>query len=157
MPYTPEEIKQFEAKDKRINRAAMLKSLIEGLGASSSAYQSYVSDITDRLFRAELMEAADDFVEYIYKDTNGDKPKSANLEPDENVYSKPTDGVPKPTPEQDEILGDIIQKYYAQDPSNAINEDKLKQAVITEFGKYPTNPASVDVVVDRIPIATITN
>jgi hypothetical protein len=150
MPYTPEEIRQFEAKDKRINKVAVIKSMLEGLGASGNAYRTYVSDLTDPEWRAKLMEAADDFVGYIYRDTVA----TTN---NDNAETSATDGLPVPTPEQIEVLENIIERYLSDYLDVEVNEYKLKEAIITEFGKYPTNPASVDVVVDRIPIATITN
>jgi hypothetical protein len=158
MPYTPEEIKQFEAKDKRINRAAMLKSLIEGLGASGNAYKSYVGDISDPVFRGKLKDAAEDFVDYIYGGTEtpptGENPAINKPKP----YQGYTHSLPEPTREQVEILKQVIVKYYDTGYNgDSINVDRLKQAILTEFGKYPTNPASVDVIVDRIPLEAFTN
>lgn len=139
--YTKEEIAEFKAKDKRISKIAILKSLIEGFGESET------------LDVQKMCKTADEFVQYIYNGL-GSKTVGKVEEPFvDNVETMETVELPTPNAIQSNIINEIMESYKSV--GVPADRDLLKAAIIKEFGKYPSNKSSVDKIMQVISVYDI--
>ncbi len=135
--YSEKEIAGFEAKDLRISKIAILKSLIES-GRNCN-------EIVE-----ENKEIADKYIDYLY----GVKPDVCNIK----VVSTEIDwkseaalvDVPVPTTENIKILRLIMDEYKKANGEVEISPNNLLSKVYKAYGKYPTNKSSVNVVLGKL-------
>jgi len=141
--YTKEEVAAFEAKDLRINKVAVIKSLIES-GRNSA------NEVKENCMMVEQ------YVKYIYEvpEENG------KLEKDTAKEVKWSDAIVQPTENEIKIL-DAIWSEYEKDCYNGIEMAKyasrhtLCKLIIDIFGKYPTNKNSISKVMKQIKLEQI--
>jgi len=140
--YNEQQIREFQRKDYRIVLQAVLKSVLEALGSSGNAYRTFINDLQKEEFRSQIKEICLDFAEWIYKASDKVVPaKSGNAEP-------PVSSVlPEPTPQQLKILKDTVQSYNEDLAGSGslerVDLELLKEAVLKQFGRYPTRPESI--------------
>ena len=135
MAYSEKEIKAFEAKDLRINRVALLKSLIESGRNTNENVE-------------ENKEIADKYVKYIYglEVVCNDK-KEAEIDWKSEAESM---GVPIPTPENIKILRLVMDEYKKVKGGVKIAPNTLLNTIYKARNKYPTNVSSVSLVLKLI-------
>ena len=145
--YSKEEIKSFEAKDLRITKIAILKSLIESGGNGNGDAEI-----------EENCKIIDKYVNYIY----GVKPVVCSDEVTSSVqtsvksdtidWKKEAEAgeVPIPTPENIKILRLVMDEYKQNVSVEGIKPSKLLAAIYITRGKYPINESSVPLVLKLI-------
>lgn len=147
MAYTKDEIKKFEEKDKRINRVAICKSLIE----SKTFTKEEILNETDKIFGV-----AECFVEYVYNGLTMDKPKQEVQYdyPDWIQYAQ-VDNFTVPTQEQIKILDVLWAEYKTVCPEQELlnmKPEKLLSNLLKEFSAYPSKQNSISIVLRKIKL-----
>ena len=134
--YSREEIAGFEAKDLRISKIAILKSLIESGGNGNAEVE-------------ENCKIVDKYVSYIY----GVKPVVCSDKAVAGVDWKAeaeAKEVPIPTPENIKILNLIRDEYKKVNGGAEILPGELLNKIWLARGKYPTKKSSVSLVLKLI-------
>jgi hypothetical protein len=133
MAYTKEEIEGFEKKDKRINRVAVLKSLIESGRNSANEIK-------------ENCEIADQYVIYIYKGLQNSegKEKGSSSEPDWPEIAKEL-SLAIPNQINIKVLDALWDEYKSIYKVSA-NPAILLGFIWDTYYKYPTNKSSIQTV-----------
>lgn len=138
MSYTKEEIENFEKKDLRINRVALLKSLFE------SGILSW-----EELHEVEAVSiVVEQYINYVY---NGVKPTTCGSEAETEVNWEEVAkkfGVQIPTKQNIKILNLILDECKKND--RVIEPSTLMAHIINQFHKYPTSDKSVSVVLETL-------
>lgn len=149
MSYTKEEVQKFEAKDKRISKLAILKSLIEKLPLEVVYEVNKICELTDK------------YVDFVY---NGAKPVVCSDEVTSSVKTSVKSdtidwkkeaaygSVPVPTPENIKILRLVMDEYKQTVIGKGveINPAALLSTIYKARGKYPTKCSSVPLVLKLI-------
>lgn len=136
MSYTKEEIAGFEAKDLRISKLAITKSLIDKLP---------LEDVYDE---TKVTELADKYVDYIY----GVKPAvcSSKVEAEVSwVVVAKAINIAIPNEVNVKILDVLMSKYKNKFKAN-IAKSTILCHIIKAHGKYPTNTKSVELILKQI-------
>ena len=146
--YSPEEIKGFQEKDLRINRVAVIKSLIESGRNSANEVE-------------ENCMIVEQYVKFIYnvietkeQTKNGTKPFEY-VKPDWVLIGTGT----IPTQEEIKVL-DLLWIEYRQlcsgkEQKVSLNPVLLCDLIIKVFGKYPTNKNSISKVLSKIKLEQV--
>ena len=134
--YTDKEIKSFEDKDRRINRCAMLKSLIENLS---------VEEVHET---EKVCELADKYVNWIY----GVKSPVCNSEAVAEVsWEEVAKEINITIPDKTNIkVLNILIDEYKNKFKVGVNKAILLSHIIKAHGKYPTNTKSVELILKQI-------
>lgn len=153
MAYTKEEIAAFDAKDKRINRVAICKSLIE----SKTFTKEEILNETEKIFAV-----AERFVTYVYNGVNNDGKKEEIEEINTWVKVAQLKNLIVPTDIQQDILDKLWEEYKSVCPKQELKN--LSRAALLESillmsstGTYPSKDESIKVVLQRIKLASIIN
>lgn len=140
--YSEEEKQEFREKDKRINRVAILKSLIE-------SGKVVVNEVSENCFLAEQ------YVEYIYNGLPCEKEiKEAKQEPKKEEIDW-TDiakklSIPTLTIQNIKVLTAVISEYKKINSGAVIRPSELLDVVYRKFGKYPTSMSSVETILKTL-------
>ena len=134
--YSKEEIKGFEAKDLRINRVALLKSLIES-GRNS------VNEI------AENKEIAEQYVGYIYNGVTGIGVDTGKDESINWVDLALELNLAIPNGTNVKVLNALWDEYKNIAKASA-KPAALLIHIIDKFGKFPSKPDSIELVLDSL-------
>ena len=140
MSYSKEEVAAFAAKDRRISKLAILKSLIEKLPLEVVYEVNKICELTDK------------YVDYVY---NGVKPVVCSDEvtsPNEIDWKKEAEtvNVPIPTPENIKILCLVMDEYKQNVSAEGVEPSWLLSTIHNDRGKYPTKKSSVPLVLKLI-------
>lgn len=140
MAYSKEEIAGFEAKDLRISKLAILKSLIEKLDMEVVCEVNKICELTDK------------YVDFVY---NGVKPVVCSDEVTSTneidwMKEAETVSVPIPTPENIKILRLVMDEYKQNVSAEGVEPGKLLSIIYKARGKYPTKVSSVPLVLKLI-------
>ena len=152
MSYSPEEIKGFQEKDLRINKVAVIKSLIESGRNSANEVE-------------ENCMIVEQYVKFIYNviETKEQTKSGTNAKKVINysLWDKVTkdNGLPIPNESEKKILN-ILWDEYKNKCSNGIKPEdlhpvKLCGKIIKAFGKYPTSKNSISKVMKAINVNQI--
>jgi len=142
--YSPEEVAEFRAKDLRISRQAVLKSLIEKL------------PLEDIYEVNKVTKLAEKYVDYVYSTRNdslnrGEVSSVTNdTKPEWEQIAK---GLNLATPDSQNIkmLDHIWDKHKPNMANKAsANPDTILVHILNTFGKYPTKSESVEKVVKSL-------
>ena len=150
MAYSKEEVKAFAAKDLRISKLAIVKSLIEKLSEEDVNEVCKVTDLAER------------YIDYVYEERR-DKQERKETTKRGQVASVGDNTKHEPNWEQIalglnlaipnsqniKILNQVADEYKKATKASANPKDILVH-IINTFGKYPHNPESVSKVVESL-------
>ena len=158
MAYSKGEIAGFEAKDLRITKIAVCKSLIEKLS---------VEEINDT---EKVFELADKYVDYIYGNVDKgiesgtvsdlSKKSDSSVERCDFATIASMNKLPIPTEKEIVILTELYHEYknlIPKEQASEINSAGLCSEVIKAFGKYPSIKNSIEKVLSVVKLETILN
>jgi len=135
--YSKEEIKSFEAKDLRISKLAIIKSLIEKLDVE------VVNEVN------EIICLADKYIDYVYSEK---KEIKVNLEDEKEVeisWVQIAEGLNLAIPNAINIkMLDAVSDEYNKAHKASINPSELLSYIMTKFGRYPSKQQNVDKVLE---------
>lgn len=137
MAYSDDDKKSFAAKDLRISKLAILKSLIEKLPAEEIYEESKVCSLADK------------YIDYVY---SGVKPVVCSDEAVAKIDWKivaESVSVPIPTTDNIKVFNLIIDEYK-KESKMGIAPDLLLKTIFKARGKYPTKKSSVLLVLELI-------
>ena len=160
--YDKDDIARFEAKDYRISKMNCLNRATDLIIAMESALEGFsVDKCTNR-----AIEIADIFMDYLYSDSvpnvnTGDNcgcdcthnKDSTNNHADkvDDKDTKSGKDYPVPTTAQVNVMVEIAKQFTdACEFNEKVDFDALTKAIYDEFGKYPANKNSINVVLGRI-------
>lgn len=137
--YSKEEIESFEKKDLRINRVAILKSLIESGKVG-------VNEVL------ENCQIAEQYVEFIYNGLPCEKEKKQETKIKEIDWEEEAKlmEVPIPTVQNIKVLTAIKAEFKKRSGGVEICPNHLLDQVYKKFGKYPTSVSSVETVLKSL-------
>ena len=141
--YSKEEIKAFESKDLRINRCAILKSILENQ-----------MTMEEKSKHEEICKLADKYVDYIYEGLSCDKKDEPVVCSDKAVLEinwkqeAESVNIPIPNSKNIEILLHILEEYKKNNNGAEIRTDDLLHTVYRKYNKYPTNKASTSKILE---------
>lgn len=140
--YSPEEIAEFKAKELRIVREAMLKSLIEKL------------PLEDVYAVEKVTELAEKYVDYVYLERSKEgHVSSVTGNAKLNCgWAEVAEGLNLAIPDSQniKILNLIIDEYKQANKASANPKADILTHIINTFGTYPTNTKSVEKVVQSL-------
>ena len=161
--YDKDDIARFEAKDYRISKMNCLNRATDLLIATGEVGTGRVF-VEDSAKRAT--EIADIFMDYLYSDSvpnvnTGDNcgcdcthnKDSTNNHADkvDDKDTKSGKDYPVPTTAQVNVMVEIAKQFTdACEFNEKVDFDALTKAIYDEFGKYPANKNSINVVLGRI-------
>jgi len=134
--YTKEEIKAFEQKDLRIARESILKPLIERL------------DLEDVENVQKVTEICEKYINYVYNGVNGSNVVTIQDDIDWEGIAKGLN-LAEPNGTNIKILNLIVDEYNKSHKASA-NPADILSTISNQFGKYPTNKASVPQVLETL-------
>jgi len=140
--YSPKEIAEFKAKDLRITKLAILKSLIEKLDLEK------IYDVQ------EVIELSEKYVGYVYKERSTKGGDAECVEWEQIAIGL---NLAIPNSQNIKILNQVLDEYKKATKASA-NPKATKSAsyadilvhIINTFGKYPTKTESMSKVVKSL-------
>jgi len=132
--YTPKEVAEFRAKDLRITKLAILKSLIEKLDLEK------VYDVQ------EVIELSEKYVGYVYKERSTKGGDAECVEWEQIAIGL---NLAIPNSQNIKILNQVLDEYKKATKASANPKDILVH-IINTFGKYPTKTESMSKVVKSL-------
>ncbi len=135
--YTPEQIAEFRAKDRRIVKQAILKQLIMKLDIEEVQEPEKV-----------VFPLADRYVNYVYEE----KETKTNLEDKKEVsisWVQIAEGLSLAIPDAINIkMLDMLSDEYNKAHTASLNPSGLLRFIMTKFGRYPTKQQNADKVLE---------
>jgi hypothetical protein len=137
--YSKEEIVEFKAKDLRISKLAIVKSLIEKL------------PLEDIYEVEKVKELAEKYIDYVYEERSAKRGQVASVG-DETKQTPDWEQIAVglnlaiPTSQNVKILDCVCDEYKKANKASANPKDVLT-CCIEKFGTYPTKSSSAEKVV----------
>lgn len=142
MNYSDAEVKEFKAKDFRISKLAIVKSLIEKL------------PLEDVYEVQKIKKLANKYVEYVYEERgNGTKRGFVGSIADSTKpkWGQIAEGLNLAIPNSQNIkMLNLVMDEYKKAYKASANPNDIITHIINKFGAYPTNPGSVKKIIDSL-------
>ena len=139
--YSSEEIAGFKAKDLRISKVAILKSLIE------KCSEEDVHEVK------KIVELAEEYINYVYAERSTKRGSVGCVADSETTVNWVclAEGLnfAKPNTVNIKILNEVFNEYKQVNKANANPSDILTH-IFSRFGKYPNNLSSVKVILESL-------